>query len=79
MGFPVPPVSPPDKKEERGFGSKVAEWAGKGAAEEAGKAAFDGLLQRFKSHDDSDEESTGVASSVIGKGISGVMGILSDD
>ena len=81
MGFPVPPVSPPNKKEERGFGSKVAEWAAKGAADEAGKAAFGELLHRFKSHDDSDEdeEKTGVASSVIEKGMSGVFGILSDD
>ena len=79
MGFPVPPVSPPEKKEERGFGSKVAEWAAKGAADEAGKAAFGELLHRFKSHDDSDEEKPGVASSVIEKGMSGVFGILSND
>ena len=78
MGYPIPPV--PEKKVESGFGSKVAEWAAKGAADEAGKAAFGELLHRFKSHDDSDdEEKPGVASSVIEKGMSGVFGILSDD
>ena len=55
----------------------MAGWVARGAAEEAGKSAVDGLLHG--SHDDSDEESTEMASNVIGEGISGIMGIFSDD
>ena len=53
----------------------MAGWVARGAAEEAGKSAVDGLLHG--SHDDSDGE--GTADKVIGKGISGIMGIFSDD
>ena len=46
----------------------------RGAAEEAGKSAVDGLLHG--AHDDSDDESTGLASSVITEGVSGMIGMI---
>ena len=75
-GAPVLLNTTTETKEEKRFVHKVAGWAAKGAAEEAGKSLVHGL---FNSHDDSDEESTEVASSVIKRGISGIAGIFSDD
>ena len=76
-GYSSPLVSPPKKEADRSFASKVAGLVARGAAEEAGKSAVHGLLHG--SHDDSDEESTEMVSNVIGNGISGIMGIFSDD
>ena len=76
-GYSYPPVSPPKKEADRSFASKIAGLVARGAAEEAGKSAVDGLLHG--SHDDSDEESTEMANKVIETGISGILGIFSDD